>query len=117
MYYYTYMIRCEDNSIYTGMTSNLINRFNEHISKKGAKYTKSHIPTNIEIVWKSKDKSLACKLEYHLKRLTKMQKEEIINGTKISTFLSGKVDCRRYTAIKNFEKIQKNTYTNSKNMV
>ena len=42
--YYTYMLRCSDNSIYTGMTNNLENRINEHLSKskKGAKYTKSH---------------------------------------------------------------------------
>ena len=40
--YYTYMIRCKDNSIYTGMTNNLERRLNEHLLNKGAKYTKSH---------------------------------------------------------------------------
>ncbi len=97
--YYTYMIRCEDNSIYTGMTNNLENRFNKHLFKKGAKYTKAHAPQKIEIAWKSKDKSLACKLEYQLKRLTKSQKEEIIRGERISNYLSGKVDCRRYSIV------------------
>ena len=40
--YYTYMVRCADNSIYTGMTNNLEKRINDHInkSKNGAKYTK-----------------------------------------------------------------------------
>lgn len=44
--YYTYMVRCADNSIYTGMTNNLEKRINEHInkSKNGAKYPKSPIP-------------------------------------------------------------------------
>lgn len=47
--YYTYMLRCLDNSIYTGMTNNLEKRMNEHLlkSKNGAKYTKSamrHFP-------------------------------------------------------------------------
>ena len=97
--YYTYMIRCEDNSIYTGMTNDLANRFNKHLSKKGAKYTKTHIPQKIEIAWKSKDKSFACKLEYQLKRLTKCQKEDIISGERISKYLSGKVDCRRYSVV------------------
>lgn len=71
--YYTYMIRCEDNSIYTGMTNNLDKRFNEHKtkSKNGAKYTKSHNAVKLEAAWKSKDKSLACKLEYQIKNLTK----------------------------------------------
>ena len=31
--YYTYMIRCEDNSIYTGMTSDIKRRFEEHLNK------------------------------------------------------------------------------------
>lgn len=80
--YYTYMIRCEDNSIYTGMTNDLDKRFNEHKikSKNGAKYTKSHNAIKLEAAWKSKDKSLACKLEYQIKNLTKKQKENLING-------------------------------------
>lgn len=97
--YYTYMIRCEDNSIYTGITNNLEKRMNEHISKKGAKYTKSHNAIKVEIAWKSKDKSLACKLEYQIKRLTKTQKEDLISGEKLSTYLSGKVDCRKYRKV------------------
>ena len=97
--YYTYMIRCEDNSLYTGMTNNLEKRVNEHISKNGAKYTKSHNAIKLEIAWRSKDKSLACKLEYQIKNLTKKQKENLILGEKLSTYLSGKVDCRRYKSI------------------
>lgn len=93
------MIRCLDNSIYTGMTNNLDKRINEHLSKNGAKYTKSHQAVKLEIAWKSKDKSLACKLEYQIKNLTKQQKENLINGEKLSTYLSGTVDCRRYKRI------------------
>ena len=97
--YYTYMIRCKDNSIYTGMTNNVENRIKKHISGKGAKYTKSHQAEKIEAVWRCKDKSHACKLEYQLKHLTKQQKEEIISGKKLSTYLKGKIDCRRYYQI------------------
>ena len=99
--YYTYMLRCLDNSIYTGMINNLEKRINEHLlkSKNGAKYTKSHNAVKLEIAWKSKDKSLACKLEYQIKNLTKMQKENLINGEKLSTYLSGKVDCKRYKMV------------------
>lgn len=99
--YYTYMIRCEDNSIYTGMTNNLEKRIEEHISKSknGAKYTKSHNAVKLETAWRSKDKSLACKLEYQIKNLTKLQKENLIGGEKLSTYLVGKVDCRRYRRI------------------
>lgn len=96
--YYTYMIRCMDNSIYTGMTNNLEKRLNEHISKNknGAKYTKSHNAVKLEKVWKSKEKSLACKLEYQIKTLNKQQKENLINGEKLVTYFKGKIDCRRY---------------------
>lgn len=96
--YYTYMLRCSDNSIYTGMTNDLKKRMNEHFSKgkKGAKYTKSHNAVRLEIAWKSKEKSLACKLEYQIKNLTKQQKENLINGEKLVTYLKGKIDCRRY---------------------
>ena len=99
--YYTYMIRCEDNSLYTGMTSDLEKRINEHISKgkNGAKYTKSHKAVKLEIAWKSKEKSLACKLEYQIKTLNKKQKESLIKGEKLSTYLKGKVDCRRYRKV------------------
>ena len=101
--YFTYMIRCEDNSIYTGMTNNLEKRINEHISKNGAKYTKSHNAIKLETAWKSKDKSLACKLEYHIKTLTKQQKESLIAGEKLVSYLRGKVDCRKYKRIYNYE--------------
>ena len=99
--YYTYMIRCADNSIYTGMTNNLEKRINEHIEKDKncAKYTKTHNAVKLESAWKSKDKSLACKLEYQIKTLTKQQKENLIKGEKISKYLRGKVDCRRYRKI------------------
>lgn len=97
--YYTYMIRCKDSSIYTGMTNNIGNRLNKHISGKGAKYTRSHQPEKIEAAWRSKDKSLACKLEYYLKQLNKQQKENIIKGEKITTYLKGKIDGRRYIKI------------------
>lgn len=97
--YYTYMLRCLDNSIYTGMTNNIEKRVKMHMSGKGAKYTKVHKALKIEAVWKSKDKSLACKLEYQIKQLTKEQKEDLINGEKLSRYLKGKIDCRRYIKI------------------
>ena len=99
--YYTYILRCEDNSLYTGMTNNLDKRLDEHISKNksGAKYTKSHNVVKLEIAWKCKDKSLACKLEYQIKTLSKQQKEQLVNGERLSTYLSGKVDCRKYRKI------------------
>ena len=96
--YYTYMLRCSDNSIYTGMTNNSEKRISEHITKgkNGAKYTKSHNAIKLEAAWRCKEKSLACKLEYQIKQLPKQQKEELIEDKKISLHLNGKVDARKY---------------------
>lgn len=78
--YYVYMIRCIDNSLYTGIASDVVKRLKEHFgtSDKKAKYTKSHTPLRLEAVWRCKSKSDALKLEYRLKELTKPEKEKLI---------------------------------------
>ena len=71
--FYTYMIRCEDNSLYTGYTNDLEKRMKAHFGKAkvAAKYTKTHKPIKLESVWRSREKSLACKLEYQIKAFSK----------------------------------------------
>ena len=78
--YYTYMIRCKDNSIYTGITTNLEKRMQEHFTKdeKCAKYTKKHTAIRLERAWKSENRVFASKLEYWIKHLSKLQKENLI---------------------------------------
>lgn len=100
--YYVYIIRCKDNSLYTGITNNLKRRVKEHItkSKKCAKYTKNHIAMNLEAYWITEDRRLASKLEYQIKKLTKNEKEEIIvDKEKFNEYLSLKVDITKYTKI------------------
>lgn len=101
--YYIYIIRCEDNSLYTGITTDLSRRMREHLEKgkKGAKYTSSHNVKKMEIAWKTKDKIRASKLEYYIKTLKKVQKEELIkNPSKLNEFLSDKINCEEYLYIK-----------------
>ncbi len=78
--YYTYMLRCIDNSIYTGITDNIERRMKEHFEKdkKCAKYTLSHTVKKLECAWETENRSLASKLEYAIKHLPKQKKEEII---------------------------------------
>lgn len=78
--YYVYILRCADNSLYTGITTDVKRRFEEHRCdvKKGAKYTASHIPVKIESVWLEESRSAASRLELHIKSLSKAQKEELI---------------------------------------
>lgn len=80
--YFVYIIRCADNSLYTGITTDVERRFNEHKNdtKKGAKYTASHTPVSVEGVWQADSRSSASKLEAYIKTLTKAQKEELIKN-------------------------------------
>ena len=77
---YVYILRCDDNSLYTGVTKDLYHRMDAHYHKKkeGAKYTKSHRPKEIAMVWTTKKWSDACRLEYFIKTLSKRRKEEIL---------------------------------------
>ncbi len=97
--YYIYMIRCEDNSIYTGITNDLERRMEEHFhkTKKCAKYTFRHTPTKIEKVWSCKNRVLASKLEYRIKKLSKPEKEELIKKeNSLSLFFEELLNCKCY---------------------
>lgn len=97
--YYIYIIRCEDNSLYTGITTDIKRRFEEHSTKsvKGAKYTHTHSVLKIERVWETDTRQNASKLEYRLKRLKKEQKELLAGGNaEISEFLSEIIDCNLF---------------------
>lgn len=101
--YYTYMLRCSDNSIYTGITTDLKRRLEEHLSqdKKCAKYTLTHNAQKLEIAWESESRVLASKLEYHIKKtLTKVQKEDLILNNNLEELLSKKIDVGLYKKIK-----------------
>ena len=101
--FYTYMLRCKDNSIYTGITVDIKRRLKEHKEKgkKSAKYTAVHNAEKIEAVWKSENKSLASKLEFHIKRLKKAEKEDIIITKDLSKYLKDKIEIDKYKFIGN----------------
>ena len=99
--YYIYMLRCEDNSIYTGITNDIKRRWEEHSHKdeKGAKYTKGHNVQKIEALWIAEDRALASKLEYHIKELKKEQKEELLINHKLEDVLSDRIDITKYKLV------------------
>lgn len=82
MSWFVYMLRCHDRSLYTGITNNLEKRYNEHLNKRGAKYTKSHRVIKMEIFFEVKNKSEASKLEYKIKKFDKKSKENLIKFKK-----------------------------------
>ncbi len=75
---YVYILRCKDNSLYTGWTTNLENRINCHNLGKGAKYTRSRRPVELVYYECFDNKSEALKREYQIKQLTKQEKELLI---------------------------------------
>lgn len=75
---YTYIVRCSDNTLYTGWTTNLEKRILAHNSGKGAKYTKTRRPVTLVYHEMFSSKSEAMKREYEIKQLTKTQKLELI---------------------------------------
>ena len=77
--YYVYLLRCTDGSLYAGITTDVKRRFAEHQAGGAAKakYTKSHTPKVMEAVWQVENRSVASKLEWRLKHLTKAQKEHL----------------------------------------
>ena len=81
MSWYVYMVRCRDNSLYTGSTNDLSRRIQVHNSGKGAKYTKSRLPVTLVYREECPDKSTALKRECEIKRLTKVKKEQLAEET------------------------------------
>lgn len=77
MSWYVYMVRCRDNSLYTGCTDDPKRREAVHNAGKGAKYTKSRLPVTLVYQEPCADRSAALKREYALKRLKKAEKEAL----------------------------------------
>ena len=76
------MVRARDNSIYTGISTDVARRFEEHVSggAKGARYLKGKGPLHLILKRKIGDKSMASKVEWHIKQLSKSQKENMVTG-------------------------------------
>ena len=83
MSWYVYMLRCRDNSLYTGYTDDVKRREAVHNSGKGAKYTKSRLPVKLVYFEQYEDRSQAMKRECAIKQLTKAQKEYLVSGKEI----------------------------------
>ena len=63
---------------YTGLAADVEKRYRQHLSGKGAKFTRSYPPEAIAAVWRCGDKSTAAKVEYAIKKyLTHQQKQQL----------------------------------------
>jgi putative endonuclease len=80
--YYTYILKCSDNTLYTGYTNDLDKRINTHNSGKGAKYTRGRIPVKLVYMEEFQDKLDAQKRERTIKKLSRLNKLKLIADTK-----------------------------------
>ena len=73
-----YILRCGDGTLYTGITTDVERRLEEHRSGKGAKYTRGRAP--LELVYREEcaDKSTALKRELEIKAMPRQEKEKLI---------------------------------------
>ena len=80
--WFLYVVSCSDGTLYTGITTSLERRINEHNSKKtGAKYTRSRRPVKLVYSKTYPDRSSASRAEHAFKRKTRLEKIKIIESS------------------------------------
>lgn len=86
-----YIVRCADDSLYTGIATDVERRVAEHESgTRGAKYLRGKGPLELALVREVGDRATASVLERRVKRLTRPQKEALIDGRRsIADLLDG----------------------------
>lgn len=75
---YVYILRCKDDSLYTGWTNDLEKRLLAHNSGKGAKYTRGRSPLVLEYSEELETKEEALQRECEIKKMTRAAKLELI---------------------------------------
>lgn len=72
--HYVYILKCSDDTLYTGYTNDLEKRIKTHNAKKGAKYTRGRTPVKLLYFEEFEDKSSALKREIAIKKLSREKK-------------------------------------------
>ncbi len=85
-FWYVYIIKTSDGLFYTGITTDLIRRWAEHLSmakggKKGAKFFRGREPKSLEFLQKHTNRSSATKLESKIKSLSRNKKIDFIQSS------------------------------------
>jgi putative endonuclease len=78
--WYVYIIRCADESYYTGLTWDAGVRLEQHLTGLGGRYTAKHKPKELVYLEEYEDFGQARRREYQLKRWTRQKKERLISG-------------------------------------
>ena len=80
--WYLYVLRCGDGTFYTGITTDVERRLEEHRQGRGAKYTRGRGPLELAYQEKCGTHSEALKREYAVKQLPRDEKERLICNKK-----------------------------------
>jgi len=84
--FYVYIVKCADDTLYTGIAKNVERRIDEHnTSPKGAKYTRVRRPVTLVYLKRCRNRSFASKQEYVIKSLNKQEKLALIDKCKMKT--------------------------------
>ena len=76
-----YIIRCDDETLYTGVTTDVERRFREHLGTlRGAKYFNGRVPGEVVYIEAGHSRSSACKREAALKKLSRVEKLSLVAG-------------------------------------
>jgi putative endonuclease len=78
--WFVYILRCEDGSLYTGITTDLARRFKQHVEKTGARYTRSHTVAECVYTETCASRSAALIREAAIKKLSRAEKLACISG-------------------------------------
>ncbi len=78
-HFFVYLLRCSDDTLYCGWTTDLKRRLAAHNSGKGAKYTRTRRPVELVYFEELENKSSAMKREYEIKQLSRAEKLRLIN--------------------------------------
>lgn len=74
---YVYILRCVDDTLYCGWTTNIETRLSAHNSGRGAKYTRSRRPVELVYLEVYEDRHDALSREWHIKQMTREEKEKL----------------------------------------
>lgn len=78
-----YLLECRSGALYTGITNNLVARYQAHLSGKGAKYTRANPPVAILATAEFPDRSSASKAEWAIKQQPRHRKAEAVRAFEI----------------------------------
>jgi len=84
IFYWIYILYCDNDTYYTGYTTDLRRRYREHLlGSRKCKYTRSFKPLHIAQYWQTTEKTNAMKIEKYIKQLPREKKLELISQPSI----------------------------------